>query len=263
MSETPSSRVARDGARQARLQQLREMLDRHRQHQRGGGRRVVPTGLTGLDEMLPRGGLPGGAVTEILSSLDGGGATTLALRAALAAAGDTGGVVVVDSRGDFYPPAFWRLGMAVDRLVVIRTSNLREALWAVDQALRCSAVAAVVAPVGRLEDATSRRLQLAAESRGGLALLLRPVTDQRHSFAAVQMRVEPVGVDEGGRPQAGHNRGCGAFSYARLCRVTLMKVREGRPLEPFIISMDDETVTEPLLSVPGDRPVVGHDRISA
>jgi hypothetical protein len=225
-------------------------------------------------------------VTEILSPFDGVGATTLALRAATAAAAESSRtVVVIDSWGDFYPPAMWRLGMAVERLVVIRVSKSDEVIWAVDQSLRCSAVAALVAPVSRLDDATSRRLQLAAESGGGVGILLRPDSGRRHSFAAVQMRIEPVSLESHGSGaaglswcesvssieitpvalEAGITRSCrnsfwrsgieASPSVPRLCRVTLIKVREGTPVEPFVIDLNDETGVEPLLPVPDHRSV--------
>ncbi|HUU82704.1 MAG TPA: hypothetical protein VM243_04290 [Phycisphaerae bacterium] len=284
MSQAPVTRVNGGVARDDRLRQLRAMLERYQHRRRGGTRPVVPTGLARLDRALPNGGLPGGAVTEILSHLDGAGGTTLALRAAVAAAQSGRAVAVVDAGGDFYPPAMWRLGMQVDRLLVIRVSRPEEVVWAVDQCLRCSAVAAVVAPIRRLDAAASRRLQLAAESGGGLGILLRPDTGRRHSFAAVQMRVEPVPVEAPGSV-ALQDRGLGAagvdgwesaglqggviegrcesvrrggmgpsHSAPRLCRVTLMKVREGTPVEPFVIGLDDETGVEPLLPVPDHRP---------
>jgi len=212
----------------------------------------VPTGFARLDAALPHGGLPGGAVTEVLSALDGGGAMTVALRAAIAAAAGVHTVVVLDPRGDLYPPAVWQMGLAEDLLLMVRPSGWAEALWALDQSLRCSGVAAVVASIDRIDAAASRRLQLAAESSGVLGILLRPAADRRHTFAAVQMLVEPITPPAPRSPSAG-------FSAVRCCRVRLMKVREGGPVEPFVIGLDDETGVEPLLpasvhgSAAGDR----------
>ena len=93
-----------------RLRQLRRMLERYR-HRRGvGGRRFVPTGLAPLDEALPHGGLPAGALTEVFSPADGVGAMTLAFRVAGAASQGERAIVIVDTRGDFYPPAAWQMG---------------------------------------------------------------------------------------------------------------------------------------------------------
>jgi len=255
----PAARLDHDEriVREDRLRQLRDMLEGYRRGRRNGSCRLVPTGLARLDEALPHGGLPGGAVVEILSALDGGGAMTVALRAAVAAADGARPVVVVDPRGDLYPPAVWQLGLAKDLLLVVRPSSLPEALWAFDQALRCSCVAAVVAPLERIDGAASRRLQLAAESSGAMGILLRPAADRRHSFAAVQMLVEPVPGQAPGWPSGGAEP---SFSSARLCRVSLTKVREGRPVEPFVINLGDETGIEPLLPVSVHGPAAGERR---
>ncbi len=313
MSLTPTTRADENGARAKRLQRLRRMLEDYQRRRPGSERGVfVPTGLPPLDEALPHGGLPLGAVTEIISPFEGSGAMNLAIRIARAAADGARTVAVVDSLGDFYPPAAWQAGIAADRLLVIRTTQIDRALWAVDQILRCPAVAAVVAPICRLDRAASRRLQLAAESTRAVALLLRPTGDRNHSFAAVQMLVEPLKKGTGSEPnhpgvgkttaprgacplfQRGKKgtgsepnrldtgettapRGaCPPFQrhhdshyicespFARLCRVTLLKVREGMPAEPFLIELGDETGYEPLLPLPGHRPAeLARRRISA
>ncbi len=72
------------------IERLREMLERY-QRRRGGGMGdrggIVSTGIEGIDAMLPGGGLPTGSVVEVLSGGSGIGARTLAIRAAIAAAG--------------------------------------------------------------------------------------------------------------------------------------------------------------------------------
>ena len=93
--------------------------------------------------------------------------------AAREAAAEGGAIVVMDRRGEFYPPAAAALGVNLDNMIVIRAANKKDELWALDQALRCVGVAAVWAPVERIDWRTFRRLQLAAETGGGLGLLLR------------------------------------------------------------------------------------------
>jgi hypothetical protein len=65
-------------------------------------------------------------------------------------------------------------------------------LWAIDLALRCPAVAVVVADGSRLDMAATRRLQLAARAGGALGLLVRPLGEIKElSAAATRWRVEP------------------------------------------------------------------------
>ncbi len=88
---------------------------------------------------------------------------------------------------------------------------------ALDQALRCPAVAAVVAwPEsldGKLDGRTFRRLQLAAEQGGGLGLLIRPESVRSQpSWADVRLLVEPL-------PSTA--------PYGRRMRVVLLRCRGG------------------------------------
>jgi len=169
-----------------------EEYERRRARQAGWVRGFIPTGLASLDAVLPHGGLPRGAVTEILAAGPGLGSLSLALR--LASEGgnreqETGNreqgtgnrerIIFVDRCGDFYPPAAGGWGIDLDRLIVVGASCAQDAFWAVDQALRCPAVSAVVASFVRLDERCSRRLQLAAESSGGRAFLLMPARSER------------------------------------------------------------------------------------
>jgi hypothetical protein len=140
------------------------------------------SGAPPLDRLLPERGFVRGSLIEWLAEEEGGGAGTLALMAAREAALEGGAVVVMDRGrkshdfryGAFYPPAAAALGIDLESVIVIRAQNERDELWALDQALACRGVAAVWAPLERLDWRSFRRLQLAAESGGSLGLLLRP-----------------------------------------------------------------------------------------
>ena len=74
----------------------------------------------------------------------------------------------------------------VARLVTIQTANRREALWAGEEALRCKGAGLVVIQVGLGPDLfESRRLQIAAQSGGGLGLVM---VGQRARASAAQSR---------------------------------------------------------------------------
>jgi len=244
----------------------------HRRARRAGwSRRFVPTGLAPLDAVLPYGGLPCGAITEIFSNSPGAGSMALAMRIASrcttceprpnATESEEGfdkhrHIVLIDTARDFYPPAAWQYGIALDRLVVIRPTNEKEAFWATEQVLRCSGVAAVIASPAQLEEHLSRRLQLAAERSGCIGLLLRSTSRRTKSFAAIQMLVESVGPEESNTSTQTvyHASMPPTADDVRPCRITLLKVREGMPTEPLLVDLHHETGTWPLHPVPVDRP---------
>jgi protein ImuA len=123
----------------------------------------------------------------------GSGGQTLALYTVREACREGGAVVVLDQAREFYPPAAARLGIRPEQLIVVCARNPADNTWALDQALRCPAVAAAVAWPEKLDGHTFRRLQLAAEQGGGLGVLIRP-EGVRHepSWAAVRLLVEPL-----------------------------------------------------------------------
>ena len=66
-------------------------------------------------------------------------------------------------------------------------------LWAIDVALRCAAVAVVIADGSRLDMAATRRLQLAARAGNTFGLIARPVSDLTQlSVAATRWLVQPT-----------------------------------------------------------------------
>lgn len=153
-------------------------------------------GCAALDALLPAGGYEAGSVVEYLRTTPACGASTLAWGAAAAAMQATGGfLVVVDTQHNVYPPTLTSHGIDLGKVIFVRPQSQADALWAVDQALRASAVAAVVAELERIDDRSARRLQLAAECGAGLALLLRSAAARKQpSWAEVQwlVRTEPT-----------------------------------------------------------------------
>jgi protein ImuA len=172
-------------AREALVASLRRDLSRL-EARRPPDERAISTGSPALDRLLPAGGLRPGTLVEYLTASAGSGAGTLALAAARQACREGGALVVLDagaltrraSEGNhlvrFYPPAAAAWGIDLSAMLVLRPANEADALWAVDQALRCPGVGAVWAACDRLDVRDFRRLQLAAECGGTLGLLLRP-----------------------------------------------------------------------------------------
>lgn len=162
----------------------------------GRTQRVFSTGCAGLDHCLPSGGYDSGTVVEYFQTHHASSAMILALVAAREAMAATEGYgVVVDWCQQFYPPAAAAMGIDLKRLIIVRPTTLADRLWAIDQALRSPAIAAVVAEVEHLDDRAARRLQLAAERGGGVGLLVRRAEARHHpSWAEVQWLVRPLAV---------------------------------------------------------------------
>jgi protein ImuA len=141
-------------------------------------------GVPALDDAL-QGGLALGALHELApaSELQLGAAFGFGL--AIAALAAAGGREVLCIQTDYaalaagtpYGLGLDRLGLAMDRLLILRVAHPRDALWAFEEALKCPALAAVLAELpeeGAAADLTAtRRLLLAAQTGGGLGLLLR------------------------------------------------------------------------------------------
>jgi protein ImuA len=158
----------------------------------------VSSGCAALDRLLPDGGLRRGTLIEWFGGGLGSGAGLLALLAAREALRGGGPLVVIDRQRTFYPPAVLPWGIEMSRLILVRPTSDRDEQWSLDQVLRSADVAAVLAWPERLDSRTFRRLQLAAEQSGGLALLVRRAAARgQPSWAAVRWLVRPQPSDGG------------------------------------------------------------------
>lgn len=146
----------------------------------------VPLGLPAIDAALPWGGLPRGAVHEILCGDPGDGAPTaflLALIGRQKAAGHAGPVLWVSCRRDLFAPALPVYGCDPADFLFVRCSRGEEVLWAMEDGLRCPALAAVAGDVGRPDFSATRRLQFAANRSGVPLFLHRPLHWPLHWWA--------------------------------------------------------------------------------
>jgi hypothetical protein len=172
---------------------------------------TVSSGFPALDGLLPAGGVRRGSLIDWWAACGADGAATVACAVACRLAKPRSGgslseattsastIVVVDRGGRFYPPAVlpWLVSRSVagsgvagcggqeivpesvPEMVVVRPSRDDDELWAIDQALRCPGVAAVLAWPGRMQANAVRRLQLAARASGAVGLLVRGLGDAR------------------------------------------------------------------------------------
>ena len=195
---------------------LRQLLANPRIWQGQAGEQGSPglaSGYPKLDRQLPGGGWPRNALTEILLQDYGSGELKL-LMPALARlsqprddATEAGWITWVAPPFEPYPPALEQWGVNLSRVLIVRPKKPAETLWAAEQALSSGNCAAVLLWPHALDDAASRRLQLAAEKGQSWAIAFRSLKARSQpSAAALRIRLSAGGTDlgilksRGGRP---------------------------------------------------------------
>ena len=143
------------------------------------------------------------------------------------AAVSTGTVLVCQSRGGaarfgrLHGPGWRDLGLEPADLLILRARRERDVPWAMEEGLRCGALAAVLAEAEGIEFTVSRRLALAAAEGGTPALLLRHDALGPASAALTRWRVTAL-------PGRADPFDEGAPGLPRW-RLALVRARGGRP----------------------------------
>jgi len=182
---------------------LAELL-RHPALWRGGGAgeapATVPSGFRRLDERLPGGGWPLATLIEILLPTAGVGEIRLLLpalcRLSRATPGEPRWIAWLAPPHLPYAPALVDAGLDPARMLVIQPCAGLDLLWAMEQALRSGACAAVLGWAGVTGDRALRRLKLAAEEGGGPGFLFRPSAHREESSPAA-LRLALSAHDDG------------------------------------------------------------------
>jgi protein ImuA len=155
------------------LDDLRERI-RHLDGSDMREKAVLPFGLSVIDEHLPGRGLALGALHEVTGAegdLSFGAAAALFVAGILARL--EGPVLWAVRRPDLFAPGLAGAGVHPDRVIYAEAGNTKTLLLVMEEGLKQAGLAAVVGEVDRLSVAASRRLQLAAEKSGVMALALR------------------------------------------------------------------------------------------
>jgi protein ImuA len=211
-------------ARSAALARLRDTL--------AGLTTRAPRGGTGApipvfaDTSLIGAGLARGAVHEVCTATPGSGVAFAAIL--LARCG--GQVLWISTEQEsnlVWPPGLIPFGLAPESLILARAARWTEALWAMEEALRCPALGAAVLMAGAgqgLDLTATRRLHLAAEAGGVFGLLLRPDGAAGASAARTRWHIAPLSSDAAPR-----------------WRLTLLRQRDGAPAGPWNVSFEAAT----------------------
>ena len=119
------------------------------------------------------------------------------------------------------------LGRDPGRLILVETAHRKETLWAMEEAVRSAAPAAVAGVIDTLDLKLSQRLHLAATDAGLPLFLLRPAATLESSAAATRWRI--------GTAQAARDR-FGLVTQPRW-HLQLERCRNGRPGE-WVVEYD-------------------------
>jgi hypothetical protein len=196
---------------------------------------ALPTGFAALDELLPGGGWPRGALTELLLGRQGIGELRLLMPALARLSEADGWLAWVAPPYVPYAAALAAVGIDLKRLVVAKPLSEADAWWTAEQALRSGACGALLAWLRAADERRMRRLQLAAETGHSWGVLFRHArAAQDRSPAALRLLLEPA---------------------ANGLAVTILKRRGGPVSQPVFVAMPQAGVarrarrTAPVLSV--------------
>src|SRR5690606_28217697 len=130
-------------------------------------------------------GFPVGVLYELISR-DGGGAASTngfidALLGKLMHPNDY--CLWISHQRTLFPPGLAKFGLQPDHFIFIDLQMEKEVLWAVEQALKCGALRAVVAELKEVSFAQSQRLQLAVEKSRVTGFIHRYQPMSEHALA--------------------------------------------------------------------------------
>ena len=219
-----------------RLWRLREAIENIQHFQFDREKLPLALGAAGLDSRLG-GGISFGALHEMAPERPGDFGAACGFTLALACLAAKGGGETLWIQTDFarleggalYGTGLDLFGLPSQRLLVLRARRAVDALFAMEEALKCRAVACVIAelPDDSADLTATRRLSLAARDHRGLGLLLRHRSSSMPSAAMTRWNVAAA---SGPRDDFG---GIGTTSF----QLSLVKNRRG-PCDRWSVAWD-------------------------
>jgi protein ImuA len=148
-----------------------------------------------INRCFPNRTFPTGAIHEFLSSTPETMASSIGFLSALLEVFMKNGqsALWVSSSRCVFPPALKAFGIEPDRILFACIKKEKDIAWAMEEALKCEALAAVVGEVQDISFTASRRLQLAVEQSQVTGFLLRRNPRSITSSACIsRWRVTPL-----------------------------------------------------------------------
>jgi protein ImuA len=176
-----------------------------------------------VNTAFPNATFPTGAVHEFLCAIREHSAATSGFVSALA--GNLmrrgGACIWISVARTLFPPSLKTFGIEPDKVIFIDLQRIKDALWVLEEALKCEGIAAVIAEIPEISFTQSRRLQLVVEQSKVTGFILRTSPKNANTTACVtRWKITPLPSElEEGMPGVGFPR----------WHVELLKVRNGRP----------------------------------
>lgn len=183
----------------------------------------VDAGLGPLKHAFPDSSFPLGAIHEFLSdSAEATAATSGFLSGLLSTLmGSDGTLLWISSSRRLFPPGLKSFGIQPDQIIFIDLQKEKDVIWAMEEALKCGALTAVVGETQEISFTTSRRLQLAVEQSKVTGFVLRSNPRLMNTTACVsRWKITPLpSVSADDLPGIGFPQ----------WKVELLRIRNGLP----------------------------------
>jgi len=187
------------------------------------GSQQLNSGLGLIESAFPNNTFPTGAVHEFLSDAPENAAATSGFIAGLIGRfmKDAGMCLWISNKRTLFAPALKVFGIDPERVIFLDLCKEKDVLWAVEEALKCEALAAVVGELKEISFMESRRLQLAVEKSHITGFIHRYYPKTENNVTCVsRWKIRPLASEQiNGMPGLGVPR----------WNVQLLKVRNGRP----------------------------------
>ena len=137
--------------------------------------RTLDAGLGPINKAFPDASFPVGAVHEFISNNIEDAAATSGFVAGLISTlmQGNGALIWISASRTIFPPALKSFGIPPERIIFIDLQKEKEIMWAMEEALKCKGLSAVIGEMQELNFTASRRLQLAVEQSRVTGFILR------------------------------------------------------------------------------------------
>jgi protein ImuA len=179
------------------------------------------TNLGRINDAFPHGVFPFSALHEFFCfNQEEATSTSAFIAGILSSRLRKGGVAVwVRSKLKIFPPALKWFGIQPHEILFLDVKKENDVSWAINEALKCSSLSAVVGEMPEMSLTASRRFQLAIEDAGVGCFIIRNNPKNLLTTSVSRWHIQPLPTKtEDDLPGLGHPR----------WQVTLLKVRNGK-----------------------------------